>query len=567
MEPYELTHLQKVVLYCRKSFLIVFIFSFIVNLLILTVPVYMLQLFDRVIVSGSVDTLLFLTIISVVAILVMALLDATRQRVLAAVGRWLDNQLGVVSLLRSVDNILQGGTYGRQSLRDIDTIRNFISGHSLLALFDMPWTPVFLLVIFILNFWLGLISLIGGIILFSLAYLNEVYTRAILAKADEASIQTQQQVDSAMNNVEVIQSMGMMPQIIKKWFYKNEETLSLQAIASKHGRVILATAKFIRITLQLFILATGAYFVILGRLTAGGMIVASILMARSLSPIEQSISSWKLFVKARQAYTRIYQYLAVPEARGERVTSLPSPEGHIQAENLTYVPPKMSKPIVSGVSFDVEAGETLVVIGPSGAGKSTLARLILGVWKPTFGSVRIDNAVTYFWERSDFGKHVGYLPQYIELFEGTVAENIARMQTGYDKEAVTAAKQVGAHDMILQLVNGYDTDIKKFSLSGGQRQRIALARAFFGSPCIVILDEPSSSLDEEGKHSLEEALINAKKRGITIVLVTHEKNLINRSDKILVLSKGAREVFGPKENVVNYFLKKKSEMSRRKEDE
>jgi len=532
-----------------KSFIAVAAFSLLVNILMLTVPLYMLQIFDRVLASHSTETLIYLTIIAVVALLVLGMLDVARSRVLVRVGRWLDNQLGPLALNKAPDEVLQGGVYASQSLRDIASIRGFLSSPSIFALFDAPWVPVYLLVVFFLHPLLGIIIAVGVIILFCLALLNENLTSKILAQANQQHLSNTQNVDRTLMNSEVIQSMGMLPQIVKRWFTENESILSLQSLASDRGGLILSISKVFRLWLQLGMLGTGAYLVIQNEITPGVMIAASIIGARALAPIEQTIGTWKQWKATRRAYARLMQYFQQHSKRGKGM-ELPEPLGKIKVENITYIPPGTKNPIIQGINFALEPGEVLALIGPSGSGKSTLARLMLGIWKPFSGAARLDGADVYEWERTQFGKKVGYLPQNVDLFSGSIKENIARLSESDDESVIQAAKMAGAHELILQLPGGYDFDINMFNLSGGQRQRIALARAFYGNPCFIILDEPNSNLDREGEDALVAAIENAKKKQTTMVIISHREPLVQYAHKVMILSQGRVQAYGPRDEVL-----------------
>lgn len=535
---------------CRRSFIYVGIFSCLINLLMLTIPIYMLQIFDRVLASRSYETLIFLTIMAMLALSVSSLLDIARSKILIRVSHWMDNTLSPFALSRSADTLLQGSGYGRQSLRDIAVLRTFLSGSGIFSLFDAPWAPIYLFVIFLLHPILGLLSTVGGVVLFLIALYNELSTRTPLGIANAQNIKTQQRIDSTLNNAEAIQAMGMLPNIVKKWFGENEIVLRLQSMASDRSAFLLSAAKFFRMVLQLGVLGVGAYLVIKEQLSPGGMIAASILMARALAPVEQAIGTWKQWVGVRQSYARLKEYMSKEDLRGESI-SLPKPKGEVMIENVTYIPHGSNNPILRGLNFGLQAGETMVVIGPSGAGKSTLARVMLGIWRCNYGCVRLDGADVYTWDREEFGHHVGYLPQDVDLFTGTVKENICRMGEGPDAAIVEAAQMAGAHDMILHLAGGYESMIDGFSLSGGQRQRIALARAFYGDVKFVVLDEPNSSLDDEGDRALLHTLQAARERKITVVLITHRPSVIQYADTILVLNQGRVQTIGPRDEVID----------------
>ncbi|NKB46288.1 MAG: type I secretion system permease/ATPase [Legionellales bacterium] len=544
--------LEQAVIASRRAFYIVGFFSLFVNLFMLTTPIYMLQLFDRVLASQSYDTLIFLTIIAVTALLVLALVDIARSRVMIKVSQWLDNYLSPTALAQSADEILRGSSYHQQSLRDIATVRQFLSGAGIFALFDAPWVPMYLIVIFLMHPLLGILSTVGAIVLFALALLNEIKTREPLAAANFQAIQTQQQIDATMRNAEVIQAMGMMPSIVKNWFQDNEKVLSLQALASRRSGVILSISKFMRLTLQLAILGAGAVLVINNVITPGAMIAASILMARALSPVEQAISTWKSLVAARQAYYRLQSYFSHYSPRTAGI-KLPKPRGILTLENVYFVPKTSSRPIINQVALRINPGEVVALIGPSAAGKSTLARMMVGALKASAGSVRLDGADVYSWDRVDFGRYVGYLPQDVELFTGTVRENIARLSDDIDDEAVIKAAQLaGMHELILHFPDGYNTFISGggYVLSGGQRQRIALARALYKQPQLVILDEPNSNLDHEGDHALARAVDYMKQQGCSVVVISHRPSIVQVADRVVVLNDGQIQMAGPRDEIL-----------------
>lgn len=556
------TSLLQVAVKASKSALyFVGIFSFFVNIFMLTVPIYMLQLFDRVLAGHNYDTLIFLTIIACIALLTFSLLDIVRSHILIRMSHWLGEYLSPAALARCPDEILQGRPYGPQALRDISNVRQFIAGPSIFTLFDSPWVPIYLFIIYLLHPLLGLLATIGAIILFSLALLNEYATRQPLVEANTLAVEMQAHTDAALHNAEVIQAMGMMPTITKNWFGKNQTILNLQDIASQRASIILSSSKMIRLMLQIFMLGTGAYLAIQNVITPGIMIVGSILMARALAPVEQAIGAWKHMINTQQAYHRLQEHFATPENR-ETGIQLPTPQGEIAFENVYYVPKGTDRPIVNNFSCKIAPGSIVALIGPSGAGKTTLARLLVGAWQPTRGTVRLDGADVYHWDREDFGKHIGYLPQDVELFSGTIKENIARLGEVDDAAIINAAKLSGVHDMILHFPNGYDTPIGpgEFTLSGGQRQRIALARALYNDPQVIILDEPNASLDNEGEIALQRALISLKKRGATCLLIAHRPVTVQAADQIIVMSQGGIQMAGPKDDIMKE-LKKIAEHS------
>lgn len=525
--------------------------SLVVNLLMLTVPLYMLQLYDRVITSRSEATLLYLTIAAIGALAVLGSLDMLRARVLARVGSWIDERLSPFALSRAVGAMLQSQSYGTQSLRDVSQVRQFIASPALLTLFDAPWVPIYLFVIYLLHPTLGLVGLIGAVILFILAILNEVVTRKPLLEANNQSVKAMRKTDAAVRNAEVIESMGLMPGILRRWLSDNQSALALQEMASDRAGVLLAFSKFFRLTVQVAMLGTGAYLVVQQEVTGGIMIAGSIVLSRALQPVEQAIGSWKHLVAARAAYRRLQDFLSEASVR-ETDIDLPAPTGHLVVDRVVFVPPGGIKPTLKAVSFAADPGEILAIVGPSAAGKSTLARLIVGAWQPQSGVVRLDGADVYAWKRVDFGRHMGYLPQDVELFEGTVAENIARLEDAAAEAVVDAAKRAEVHDLILQLPNGYSTPLGDggMVLSGGQRQRIGLARALFGRPRLIVLDEPNANLDGEGEGALVKAMVAAKEAGALVVFISHRPSLVSCADKVLVLREGTVDQFGPREQVL-----------------
>jgi ATP-binding cassette subfamily C exporter for protease/lipase/ATP-binding cassette subfamily C protein EexD len=537
---------------CRHAFYIVGIFSFFINILLLTTSIYMLQVYDRVLASRSYDTLIYLTLAAMIALITLALLDIARSRILVQVSYWLDNSLNRPALQRCVDEMLQGRLYGPQALRDIATIRQFVSGSGIFSLFDAFWMPIYLLAILYLNFYLFLLATLGAFILFSLAIVNEMITRSLLVEANAQAISSQYYADASLRNAEIIQAMGMMNNIINHWDAKNSTVLQYQTIASNRAGAILAISKFVRLVLQILILGIGASLVIANQLTGGGMIASTILLSRALSPVEQAISIWKQWLSTKQAYYRLQRLYATPQ-REQTQIKLPDPVGNIILENVIYRIQNTDKAIINNISFQIKAGELIAIIGPSGAGKSTLARLMIGALKPTSGSIRLDGVDVYTWERTDFGRHVGYLPQDIELFNGTVKDNIARMGVCDDESVIAAAKLAEVHEMILHLPKGYDTTIgdNSYVLSGGIRQRIALARTLYQLPRFLVLDEPNSHLDNEGEEALLRALLVMKEKNTTQVIITHKPSLVKHVDKIIFIFDGKIKLAGPREQVLN----------------
>jgi PrtD family type I secretion system ABC transporter len=535
---------------CRRAFLAAGLFSLGVNLLMLTVPLYMLQIFDRVLMSRSLDTLLLLTIVALVALLTLALLDLVRSSLFVRLGHWMEHKLSGYMLGGAVTTVLKSGYASVQSLRDLSTVRTFLSGPGMVPLLDIPWTPIFLAVIFMLHPMLGWIALGGALVLVTLAMSNELVTRRILLSATNASIEATQAAEAAVQNADVIEAMGMLPALVGRWHRESSEALNLQRRAAGRNSAISAFSKFLRLALQLSVLGTGAFFVIAGELTGGGMIAASILMGRALAPIDMVIGAWRSAVSAYGAYQRVKQQLARAPVNRQAL-SLPAPMGQLVADNVTFLYAGQSEPVLKNVSFALEPGESLGIVGPAAAGKTTLARLIVGNLEAKLGHIRLDGADVSQWPPEDRGQYLGYLPQDVELFSGTVRENISRMGTG-DTGVIPAARLVGAHEIILGLPAGYETNIGRSgtALSGGQRQLIALARAVYGEPRLIVLDEPYANLDHGAEEDLIKALQDLKARGATVIVIAHRPNILQQVDKMLVLRHGQVHGFGDRSEVL-----------------
>ena len=544
--------LRESVAACARAFVVIAVFSMCINLLMLTAPLFMLQVFDRVITSRNTDTLLMLMLVAGGALLTLAALEATRGLALVRISSWLDGQIGGSVLTDSVAAPLRsGGAPSVQGLRDLATVRTFLSGASIFPIMDAPWTPIFVAVIFMLHPLLGWLSLGGAIVLFGFALANELSTRKLLLFSGGASMAALNQAEAAVRNADVIEAMGMMPGLIDSWRQKNAESLALQARASVRSGGITALSKFNRMGLQIGILSLGAWLVIQGELTAGAMIAGSILMGRALAPVEQAIGTWKQLLGARNAFDRLKNQLnqAPPRDAG---MPLPTPVGQIEVEDLAYAHPGASDFLLRKIKFSLKAGEILGLIGPTAVGKTTLARLLVGNLSPKTGHVRLDGMDVWHWDPLDLGRHIGYLPQDVELFSGPINRNIARMQQVDSEAVVAAAKLAGVHDMILHMEKGYDTEIGDggAALSGGQRQRIALARAVYGAPKFIVLDEPNANLDSEGEVALVEAIRQLRAQGATVVVIAHRPSILQDVDKILMLRGGTVEMFGPKDEVL-----------------
>jgi PrtD family type I secretion system ABC transporter len=535
---------------CRVAFAWLALFSASINVLMLTAPLFMLQVFDRVLTSRSVDTLIVLASLAAFALLAMAALEAVRGFALLRVGEWVDGKLGKPVLRAQVRASVRGQLERPlDGLRDIANLRSFVAGAQMFPIMDAPWTPLFLVVVFLLHPLLGWLATAGAIVLLVLACLNELATRRPLARAAEAQATALSQADSAVRNADAITAMGMLRAVTDRWQQQNEAAFGMQAGASARANIIAAMSKLVRLGLQIGVLGTAAWLVIRGQLTPGGMIASSILMGRALAPVDQAIGSWKAFVSARAAYRRVAKLLeAQPEPPA--MMSLPAPTGAIAFEEVAFL--HGETPVLRNLSFTLAAGSALGIIGPTGSGKTTLARLLVGNLAATAGHVRLDGVDVSQWDADERGPHIGYLPQNVELFIGSVRENIARMGEPDAEAVIEAARKAGVHEVILRLPDAYDAEVGDGGarLSGGQRQRIALARALYGNPALVVLDEPTASLDQPGVDALLHAVRELKERGATLVLIAHQPNIVKLVDYLLVLRDGVIQLAGPRDDVL-----------------
>jgi PrtD family type I secretion system ABC transporter len=537
---------------CRGVALAIVFFSFGINVLTLVSPIYMMQVFDHVLSSRSTDTLVMLSIAATAALVALSFLEAVRSQVLAQIGTWFDDRLGPVVLGGALRAALKtDGSRAGQSMRDLAAVRGFLTGPAMTPLLDAPWAPVFLLALFMLHPVLGVVGVVGAIVLFTLAILNEVLTKAPLGRASLAAAKTHYRTEAALRNAEVIRAMGMLDGIVRLWRRDSGDTQAHQRVAATRGAVILGLSKFVRLFVQTGVMAVGAYLVINQETSPGAMFASSFLLGRALAPVENAIGTWKSLIGARLGYRRLQELLARHPV-SERLMELPRPEGELAVERVSFVPPGAESPTLRNVSFALEPGEVLGIIGPSAAGKSTLARLITGTWSPGAGNVRLDGADIAVWLDAGGSKHVGYLPQDIELFAGSVRENIARLAEAEPADVIAAARLVGLHETIMRLPRGYDSDIGEggLKLSGGQRQRVGLARAVFGDPRLVILDEPNSSLDHAGEEALVEAIAQLKTRGATVIVIAHRPSILGLADKLLVLRDGVVDAFGGRAEII-----------------
>ncbi len=547
------TDLQKAISFCRSSFFIVGFFSLFINTLMLTPAIYMLQVYDRVVTSGSHSTLVMLTLIMILMFVTLGGLEWVRSQILVRVSTRLDTLLGTRLFNASFKQALYTGGMqaSAQPLSDMTGIRQFMTGNGLFAFFDSPWIPIYLTVMFIFHPWFGFVGVAAAIVLIVLAITNEKVTQKPLSAANKMSIAANMFVTKNLRNAEVIESMGMLSDIRGVWAEKNKEVLYLQAEASRKAGLITSLSKVIRMTVQSLVLGLGAYLVIEGEISPGLMIAGSILLGRALAPIDLMIGTWKQFVSARSQYQRLNEILTKTPADRERM-ALPDPQGAVSVEGAIITPPGSKTPVVKNVSFAINKGDIVGMIGPSAAGKSSLARGILGIWPTLGGKIRLDGADVFTWNREDLGPFVGYLPQDIELFEGTISQNIARFGEVDPVKVVAAARMAGVHEMILRLADGYDTPIgaNGGALSGGQRQRIGLARALYGEPRLVVLDEPNSNLDDQGDVALANALQQLKRNGATVLIISHRTSVIASVDKLLVMKDGIVTLYGSKDEVL-----------------
>ncbi len=550
---------------CRPVFWIVFAFSFGVNLLMLVTPLYSLQVLDRVLSSQNLNTLLMLSLLMAALYVALHLIQVARSFTLIKLGEWLDRQLSPDLFVNSIKSAaMKASVGGAQNLRDLQTVKTFLTSTGINTLFDAPWSIIYIAVMFMIHPMMGWLAVIGSLLLLAFAIFNAYATNGKLNEANEQSMRSMNQSEIATRNAEVVEAMGMMEAVQKNWYRYQQNSLNLISVASYRNGIISNVSRFVRMILQMLVTAIGAYLVIKepNNMSMGGMIGSSIILGRALTPFDNAIEIWKQISGALKSYERLKDAYVRLSNRQESM-KLPTPIGALSVENIFFAPtiPGAAGPVaytLKGVSFALDPGDILAIIGPSAAGKSSMAKLIVGVWKAMQGAVRLDGADVYTWNRADFGHHVGYLPQDIELFSGTIKANIARLQDDADPAAIVeAAKMTGAHDLILRLKDGYETDIGigGANLSGGQRQRIGLARAFFGNPKLVVLDEPNANLDELGEQALVNAIVQAKQKKITTIIISHRPSILSSVDKILILQDGAVAAFGTKEEIMARFAK------------
>ncbi|KAA2211953.1 type I secretion system permease/ATPase [Teichococcus oryzae] len=526
-------------------------FSMASNLLMLAPSLYMLQVYDRVMSTGHIETLVMLTLLAGAALLFFGLVEALRSAITTRMSGWLGERLGPAFLEGGIRARLAGDNSGAQPLRDLQVVQGFLASPGFAALFDIPWAPLFLLLIWMLHPALGILGLCAALTLLALGLLNEFLTRGLTLKASQMGIAATQQAETAIRNAEVVRAMGMAPALMARWCQTSDAAAAATRRSGERNGLLLGLTKFVRLFVQSAVLGLGAYLVLGGSLSAGGMIAASILLGRALAPVEIAMASWRNLALARIAYARLQSRMqGVPPERPR--TRLPDPVGVLSVDKVSYAPPGAKLPALQGVSFRANPGEVVAVIGPSASGKSTLCRLLVGIAEPDHGEVRLDGSDLRHWNAAELGPHIGYLPQDVELFAGTVRENIARMGEADDEAVVEAAMLAHAHEVIQRLPQGYDTPIGDSGarLSGGQRQRIGLARAVYRNPKLIVLDEPNANLDQAGEAALAAALSEMKRRGATLLIVGHRPSTLAQADHVLVLRDGKVEVFGPRDAVL-----------------
>ena len=549
----ELSDLQRALAACRGSFLTTAFFSLFVNLLMLVPAIYMLAIYDRVLMSGSESTLMMLTVITVFLFLVLGGLEWIRSRILVATSARLDEHLGerVFNAIFAQSLTSSGAVSTAQPLNDLLQIRQFLTGQGLLAFFDVPWIPIYVGLMFLFHASFGAVAVLSILLLAGLAIWNELATRTDLADANRELIEATQFTQRNLRNAEVIEAMGMLPRLRSRWQAKQFRVLALQSQASIKAGLINAFARTYRLAIQSLVLGLGAYLAIRKDISPGLVISGSILLGRALAPLDQMIAGWRGFLGAREAYQRLDTLLRTTPERSSRM-SLPLLRGQVKLEDLVIAVPGRSAPILNGITLTIEPGTTVALIGPSAAGKSTLARAILGLHSPVRGRLCLDGADVHNWDRTQLGQYVGYLPQDVELLDGTVAENIARFGKVESDRVVEAAQWAGIHEMVLTLPQAYDTPLigGSVALSAGQQQRIGIARAIYGRPRVVVLDEPNANLDMAGEAALMTTIQQLQRDGCTVVVVTHRTNVLQVAQKIAMIVGGKLALYGPREEVL-----------------
>ena len=542
----------------KHPFAVAAAFSFFSNLMYLALPLYTYQVYGRVLVSQSIPTLIVLTAITLFCFAVSSAIDDYRARILINYGVLLDQRVSGKVFSALFDASVRGDPSARtQALRDLDQFRQTLTGAAAAVFFDLPWMPVFIFVLYIISPAVGILATVGGLVLLALALLQERTIRPVMRDASDGQLRSYAFTDAALRNGEVVRAMGMLPTLGASWAGHRAVAIERGAAASEISNTYTDIIKAVRQGIQVLIIAIGAYLILKGQIHQGMLFANMILASRALQPIEKIVGAWDPLNNMVRAHGRLMQLLSKAEPSAA-ATTLPRPTGRLTVEALNFAPPGAAKLLLGNINFSVEGGETLGVIGPSGAGKSTLARLLVGIWRPINGVVRLDGADVFTWDRADFGRYIGYLPQDTELFAGSIRDNIARFRTDIsDSEVISAAQLAGVHELILRLPKGYETDVGDggHTLSAGQRQRVGLARAMLGNPAFVVLDEPNASLDAEGEEALLKAIDAMKANGATVVIISHKPSVFRAADKMLVLREGRIELFGPRDQVMNRLMK------------
>ncbi|MFC3068726.1 type I secretion system permease/ATPase [Phenylobacterium soli] len=542
----------------KRPFIVAAVFSFFTNVLYLALPLYTYQVYGRVMISQNQATLWLLTLITIFVFFVSSAIDDFRARILINYGVVLDQRVSGRIFSGLFDAVVRGDPSARsQALRDLDTFRQTLTGVAAAAFFDLPWIPVFVVVLFLIDPLVGLVALLGGAGLLALALMQERAVRPPAREANDAQLKSYAFTEAALRNGEVVRAMGMLPTLGAAWARHRAVTIERGAAAAEQSNMYTDIIKAVRMGIQVLVIAVGAYLILKGQIHQGMLFANMILVARALQPIERIVGTWEPLNNMARAHARLMTLLEKAEPP-VLATSLPRPTGRLSVEGVNFAPYGVQRLVLGNINFRIEPGEVLGVIGPSGAGKSTLARLLMGIWRPINGSVRLDGADVFTWDRADFGRYVGYLPQDTELFSGTIRDNIARFREGVsDEEVVKAATLAGVHELILRMPKGYDTDVGESGvvLSAGQRQRVGLARALLGDPAFIVLDEPNASLDAEGEAALMSAIDAMKAQGSTIVVIAHKPGIFRAADKLLVLRDGRIDLFGPKDQVMARVMK------------
>ncbi|MCF3932129.1 type I secretion system permease/ATPase [Acuticoccus sp. M5D2P5] len=551
--------LAKAISATRRTFISVGMFSCVVNILMLTGPLFMLQIYDRVLTSRSIPTLVALVILVIGLYLFMGIIDLVRYRVLTRIGHRFDEQVGREAFLAQVSAPIRLGPLALKSepVRDVDQLRQFFSSPGITALFDMPWMPIYLAIVYALHPWLGYLAIVGAIILFIIAIATDRAARPEIRKSAELAAQRNAIVNAGRRNAEVLHGMGMMSAIGNIWDRTNDRFLTTNAAAADTIGLSSVLSKVFRLFLQSAILALGAYLAIEQIITPGAMIAASIIMGRGLQPVEMAVQNWRGMLSAQQSYRRLKQLFERPDP--VEPIELPNPHRDVVIDTISVIPPGSRTPTLYDVRFGIKAGTAIGIIGQSGSGKSTLARAMVGVWQPVRGTVNLDGAPLTQWKPDQLGRHLGYLPQDVELFEGTIAENIARFRDdATDEKVIAAAKIAGCHDLILTFKDGYSTIVGEqgATLSAGQRQRIALARALYDDPFLIVLDEPNSNLDGYGDSALNRAITLTKQRGAIVVVVAHRPSALSATDKLALIENGRLADYGERDEVLKKVMRR-----------